>query len=127
MGYSSQQNFQKKKLKWLGKTQMFNILSDQEMQIKTTLRFSSYSSQSGKDQWNNWLKIRGCRKRKPLITIGGMVGLPTGPATMEISMENSQASLLYEPAVALLGIYSQDTLLHRHLLNSVHCCSIHNS
>ena len=85
-------------------------LGIREIQIKTTIRYHltpvrmTKINKSGNDRC--W---RGCRERGTLLTL--LVGMQTGAATLENSMEVPQKveNRPYDPAIALLGIYQKNT------------------
>ena len=60
-----------------------------------------------------------------------LVGMQTGAATLENSVEVPQkikkTDLLYDPAIALLGIYPRDTGVPMHLYPNVYSSTFNNS
>ena len=105
-------------------------LAIRRMQIKTTLRFHLTPvrmTKINKTSWQLVLAWMWSKRNTHLL----LVGVQTCIATMEISVVVPQedVNLPQDPPIALLGIYSQRCFIlpQRHLLNHVHCCSIHNS
>ena len=68
------------------------------------------------------------RKGIPLTLL---VGMQVGTATLENSVEvlkKLKIELLYDPAIALLGIYPKDTdVVKGHMHPNVHSSIVHNS
>ena len=65
--------------------------------------------------------MRMQRKGNPLILL---VGMQTGAATLEKSMDIPQKikiELLYDPAVVLLGIYSKNTKIQIQGVHTAQC------
>ena len=69
------------------------------------------------------------RKGNPLTLL---VGMQTSTATMENSVEiplkKLQIELPYDPAIPLLGIYTEETRTERdNVYSNVHCSTVYNS
>ena len=72
------------------------------------------------------------RIRRKKISFALLVGMQTGAATLENSIEVPQKlkiELPYNPAIALLGIYPRDTgmLFRRHMHSHVYSSTISNN
>ena len=66
------------------------------------------------------------RKGNPLTLL---VGMQTSTATMENSMDKKlKIELPYDPAIPLLGIYTEETRTERdNVYSNVHCSTVYNS
>ena len=65
-------------------------------------------------------------KREPTL----LVGMQTSTATMENSVEipfkKLQIELLYDPAIPLLGIHTEETRIERDMCTRVHRSTVYN-
>ena len=66
------------------------------------------------------------RKGNPLTLL---VGMQTSTATMENSMDKKlKIELPYDPAIPLLGIYTDETRIERDMCTpNVHCSTVYDS
>ena len=67
-------------------------------------------------------------KREPSCTVGGNVKLIQPLCrTVRRFLKKLKIELPYNPAIPLLGMYPEKTIIQKVMYHSVHCSSIYNS
>ena len=100
-----------------------------EMQMKTTIRYVLTSVRIAiiKKSTNNKCS-RGCGEKGTLLHCWWECKL-IQPLwrTVWTFLKKLKIELPYHPAISLLGIYSEKTIIQKVMYRSVHCSSIYNS
>lgn len=111
--------------------EIFNILTHLGNANQNYFEVSCNTNQNSQDQQNKrWLMLARMQSNNNINTL--LMGIETCIATVKISVvvaQEAESKCASRPTYTYLGHIPKRCflLLHRHLLNNIHRCSIHNN